>query len=62
MFDYMIVDLGVKYVIKIGGVNIIFRVNVNNLIDEKYWEGVFNFYYVMVGGVCIYKFGVIFDF
>lgn len=60
--DYTIVDLGAKYATKIGGVNTIFRANVNNLTDEKYWEGVFNSYYATVGGARTYKLGVTFDF
>ena len=60
--DYTIVDLGAKYATKIGGVNTIFRANVNNLTDEKYWSGVFGNNYAILGAGRTYKLGVTFDF
>ncbi len=60
--DYTIVDLGARYKTKLGGVNTTFLVNVDNVADKKYWEGMFNENYVVVGGARTYKAGVTFDF
>ena len=60
--DYTIVDLGARYKTKLGGVNTTFLANVDNVANKKYWEGVFNSNYALVGGARTYKVGVTFDF
>lgn len=60
--DYTIVDLGARYKTKLGGVNTTFLANVDNVTNKKYWEGVFNSNYALVGGTRTYKVGVTFDF
>ncbi|MBI0396636.1 TonB-dependent receptor [Acinetobacter bereziniae] len=60
--DYTIVDLGARYKTKLGGVNTTFLANVDNVTNKKYWEGVFNSNYALVGGARTYKVGVTFDF
>ncbi len=60
--DYTILDLGARYKTNLGGVNTTFLANVDNVTDEKYWEGTFNSGYALVGGPRTYKVGVTFDF
>ncbi|MDN5625008.1 MAG: TonB-dependent siderophore receptor [Acinetobacter sp.] len=60
--DYTIVDLGARYKTKLGGVNTTFLFNVDNVANKKYWEGMFNQNYAVVGGARTYKAGVTFDF
>ncbi|WDZ52965.1 TonB-dependent receptor [Acinetobacter vivianii] len=60
--DYTLVDLGAKYVTKLGGVNTTFRANVDNVADKKYWDGVFTSGFTTVGAGRTYKLGVSFDF
>ncbi|NNP68542.1 TonB-dependent siderophore receptor [Acinetobacter sp. Ac_5812] len=60
--DYTIFDLGAKYATKLGGVNTIFRANVDNVADKKHWAGVFNSDYAIIGAGRTYKLGVSFDF
>ena len=40
--DYTILDLGARYKTNLGGVNTTFLANIDNVTDEKYWEGTFN--------------------
>ena len=42
--------------------NTTFLANVDNVANKKYWEGVFNSNYALVGGARTYKVGVTFDF
>ena len=60
--DYTILDLGARYKTNLGGVNTTFLANIDNVTDEKYWEGTFNSGYALVGGPRTYKVGVTFDF
>lgn len=60
--DYTLVDLGAKYVTKLGGVNTTFRANVDNVTDKKYWDGVFQSGFATIGAGRTYKLGVTFDF
>lgn len=60
--DYTIVDLGARYKTKLGGVNTTFLFNIDNVANKKYWEGMFNQNYAVVGGARTYKAGVTFDF
>ncbi|WP_180022850.1 TonB-dependent siderophore receptor [Acinetobacter sp. YH16044] len=60
--DYTILDLGARYKTQLGGVNTTFLANIDNVTDEKYWEGIFNSGYALVGGPRTYKVGVTFDF
>lgn len=55
-------DLGAKYATKLGGVNTTFRANVDNVMDKKYWGGVFASGFTTVGAGRTYKLGVSFDF
>lgn len=60
--DFTIVDVGARYKTKLGGVDTTFLVNVDNVSDQKYWEGMFNENYALVGGARTYKAGITFDF
>ncbi|WOE42316.1 TonB-dependent receptor [Acinetobacter chinensis] len=60
--DFTIWDLGARYKTKVGGVNTTFLANVDNVTNKKYWEGIFNPDYLVVGGARTYKVGVTFDF
>ena len=60
--DFTIVDLGARYKTKLGGVQTTFLANVDNVADKKYWEGIFNENYALVGGARTYKLGVTFAF
>ncbi|SPL70535.1 Ferrichrome receptor FcuA precursor [Acinetobacter stercoris] len=60
--DFTIWDLGARYKTKIGGVNTTFLANIDNVTNKKYWEGVFNDNYAIVGAARSYKLGVSFDF
>jgi len=60
--DFTIVDIGARYKTKLGGVSTTFLANVDNVANKKYWEGVFNPNYAIIGGARTYKLGVSFDF
>lgn len=60
--DYTIFDLGAKYQTKLGGVDTTFRATLDNLANKKYWVGVFNSNYAIIGEARTYKLGVTFDF
>lgn len=60
--DFTIWDLGARYKVKIGDVNTTFLANIDNVTNKKYWEGVFNDNYALVGAARSYKIGVSFDF
>lgn len=60
--DYTIFDMGAKYQTKLGGVDTTFRATIDNLANKKYWAGVFNSNYAIVGEARTYKLGVTFDF
>lgn len=60
--DYTIFDVGTKYQTKLGGVDTTFRATIDNLANKKYWAGVFNSNYAIVGEARTYKLGVTFDF
>ncbi|MEQ1105121.1 TonB-dependent receptor [Acinetobacter ursingii] len=60
--DYTIFDLGASYKVKVGGVDTTFRANVDNVANKKYWAGVFNDNYAIIGEARTYKLGVTFDF
>lgn len=60
--DFTIVDVGARYKTKIGGVDTTLLANIDNVTDKKYWEGVFNSNFAVVGGARTYKLGVSFDF
>ena len=60
--DYTLLDLGARYKTKLRGVNTTFLANVDNVTNKKYWEGVFNSNYALIGGSRTYKVGVTFDF
>ncbi len=60
--DYTILDVGARYKTKVGGANTTFMANVDNVTGKRYWEGVFNSGYALVGGPRTYKLGVSFDF
>ncbi|MEG2472641.1 TonB-dependent receptor [Acinetobacter sp.] len=59
---FTIVDVGARYKTKLGGVSTTFLANVDNVANKKYWEGVFNPNYAIIGGARTYKLGVTFDF
>lgn len=60
--DYTLLDVGARYKTKLGGVNTTFLANIDNATNKKYWEGVFNSNYALIGGSRTYKVGVTFDF
>jgi iron complex outermembrane recepter protein len=60
--DFALLDLGARYKTKLGGVDTTFLVNINNVTNKKYWEGVFNSNYAIIGAARTYTLGVTFDF
>ena len=40
--SYQLVDIGARYKAKVGGKDVIFRANLDNLTNEKYWLGSWN--------------------
>lgn len=60
--DYTLFDIGAKYKTMIGGVDTTFRANIDNVMDEKYWAGVFNSGFTTLGTGRTYKLGLSFDF
>ncbi|MCG9491213.1 TonB-dependent siderophore receptor [Acinetobacter pittii] len=60
--SYTVVDIGARYKTVLGGVSTTFLANVDNVANKKYWEGVFNDNYAVIGGARTYKVGLTFDF
>jgi len=40
--DWTRIDVGVRYAAKIDGKPVVFRAGIRNLLDRKYWEGVYS--------------------
>ncbi|MDY7547465.1 TonB-dependent receptor [Glaciimonas sp. CA11.2] len=40
--SYQLVDIGARYKVKVGGKDVVFRANLDNLTNEKYWLGSWN--------------------
>ena len=60
--SFTIVDVGARYKTRLGGVETTFLANIDNIADKKYWEGMFNPNYALIGAERTYKVGVSFDF
>ncbi|WP_174559860.1 TonB-dependent receptor [Acinetobacter bouvetii] len=60
--DFTTIDLGARYKTSLAGVDTTFVFNIDNIANTKYWEGVFQDGYAIVGADRSYKFGVSFDF
>lgn len=60
--DYTVVDLGAKYMTKIGGIDTTLRFSVDNVADKKYWAGVFGNNYATIGEGRTYTAGLTFNF
>jgi iron complex outermembrane receptor protein len=60
--DYTVVDLGAKYQTKLGGVDTTLRVSVDNVANKRYWAGIFNNNYALIGEGRTYTAGVTFNF
>ena len=60
--DYTLLDVGAKYMVKLGDVDTTFRANIDNVTDEKYWAGNFGDGFATLGSGRTYKLGVTFDF
>jgi len=60
--DFTTVDLGARYKTQLGGLSTTFMANVDNVANKKYWEGVFQENFAIIGADRTYKLGVSFDF
>ncbi|EPF81817.1 TonB-dependent receptor [Acinetobacter rudis] len=60
--SFTIVDVGARYKTRLGGVETTFLANIDNVANKKYWEGMFNPNYALIGAERSYKVGVTFDF
>ncbi|MDQ8952568.1 TonB-dependent receptor [Acinetobacter rudis] len=60
--SFTIVDVGARYKTRLGGVETSFMANIDNVANKKYWEGMFNPNYALIGAERTYKVGVSFDF
>ncbi|WP_051532283.1 TonB-dependent receptor [Brackiella oedipodis] len=60
--SYAIFDVGASYTTKVSGVETTFRAGVENVGNRRYWEGVFNSGYALIGEGRTAKLGVTFNF
>lgn len=60
--SFTIVDVGARYKTTIATVGTTFLANIDNVANKKYWEGMFNPNYALIGAERTYKVGVSFDF
>lgn len=60
--SFTIVDVGARYKTTFGDVGTTLLLNVDNIANKKYWEGMFNPNYALIGAERTYKIGLSFDF